>query len=45
MQNKQSRYTFKENLRWHLQGLAIFATGGLILLFIIGTIVMIVIPE
>lgn len=38
------KYTFKETLRWHLQGLAIFAAGALVIGFIVLCAVMIVMP-
>lgn len=39
------KYTLREQIKWHLQGFLILALGGLVLTFIIGTIVLIAIPE
>lgn len=39
------KYTLREQIKWHLQGFLIIAAGAIILAFIIGTIVLIAIPE
>lgn len=38
------KYSLKENLRWHLQGLVILAAGVIVIGFIVLCAVMIVMP-
>lgn len=38
------KYTFKENLKWHLQGFLILAAGLIVIGFVVLCAIMIVMP-